>query len=253
MEDFLYHARMFATIAHRKQRRKYTGAPYVSHCFEVFEIVNTVTQDPEVLAAALLHDTLEDVPGCTVELIQHLFGEKVARLVVGLTDVSVPADGNRATRKAMDREHLAKGCEDIHTIKLADLISNTKSIVAEDPKFADVYMPEKILLLPLLSKGSPVLRARAQKICDDWVNAKAIQSSPSAMPAYTQVTMYESFSENLDGIRKGKGTLFPTPEAAGADSTGWAGPYKEGIERQVLRDDKGNIFILSNNLTVSNP
>jgi (p)ppGpp synthase/HD superfamily hydrolase len=85
------------------------------------------------------------------------FGKQVAALVADLTDVSRFEDGNRQARKCIDREHTAKASPDAKTIKLADLIDNTRSIVAHDPDFAKVYLGEKRQLLKVLREGDPVL------------------------------------------------------------------------------------------------
>lgn len=75
-----------------------------------------------------------------------------------LTDVSNPLDGNRAARKAIDRDHTAKASPEAKTIKLADMISNTASIMKHDlVGFARVYIPEKVKLLEVLREGDPVL------------------------------------------------------------------------------------------------
>jgi hypothetical protein len=81
--------------------------------------------------------------------------------VADLTDVSRADDGNRAVRKAIDLAHTAKACADAKTIKLADLLSNTASIVAYDPGFARVYLKEKTALLKVLTEGDATLLARA--------------------------------------------------------------------------------------------
>lgn len=88
-------ARMFALGAHIAvgQQRKYTGEPYWHHLAEVADLVSRHTDNsPTQVAAAWLHDVLEDtaVSACDIE---RLFGPEVAGLVVGLTDVSTPADG----------------------------------------------------------------------------------------------------------------------------------------------------------------
>lgn len=90
------------------------------------------------------------------------FGAAVAALVIEVTDVSRPSDGNRAARKAKDRDHLAKASPDAQTIKLADLISNTQSIVEHDPAFARVYLAEKEALLDVLTRGNAMLRTYAR-------------------------------------------------------------------------------------------
>lgn len=158
-------ALVYATAAHVAvgQRRKYTGEPYIVHPVEVMNIVKTVPHTETMLAAALLHDVVEDT-GCTLLDIQSEFGEEVATLVNWLTDVSKPEDGPRWYRKKLDREHTAKAPAEAQTIKLADLISNSKSIVTHDPKFAKTYLEEKRLLLGVLTKGDTGLHAIASEI-----------------------------------------------------------------------------------------
>jgi hypothetical protein len=91
------------------------------------------------------------------------FGTDIATLVGWLTDVSKPEDGPRWYRKKLDREHTAAAPAEAQTIKLADLISNTKSIMAHDPKFAKVYLEEKRLLLDVMTRGDAGLMAEARK------------------------------------------------------------------------------------------
>jgi (p)ppGpp synthase/HD superfamily hydrolase len=153
-------AKAFAKYAHRHQRRKYTGESYFNHCAEVANIVYPFATN-EMVAAAYLHDTIED---CEVdaETIEAIFGEEVCDLVKDLSDVSKPADGNRRTRKDIDLAHTAKASPDAKTIKLADLISNTKSIVQYDPDFARVYLREKERLLEVLTEGNGALFVTAR-------------------------------------------------------------------------------------------
>jgi len=162
MTDIAERARMFATAAHAAvgQLRKYTFEPYIVHPAEVVEILKTVPHTPEMIAAAWLHDTVEDT-GVTSELIRKEFGDEVATLVGWLTDVSRPDHGNRAARKAVDRAHTAAAPAAAQTIKLCDLISNTRSIVEHDAKFAVTYLAEKRQLLEVMTKGDPALRERA--------------------------------------------------------------------------------------------
>ena len=152
----------FATTAHGDQKRKYTNDPYIVHPIAVSEIVKTVAHTDEMVAAALLHDVVEDTD-VTLDQIKTKFGSKVAELVGWLTDISRPEDGNRKTRKTLDREHSAEAPADAQTIKLADLIHNTKSIEKHDPHFWKVYKQEKIALLGVLTKGDSTLRKIAQE------------------------------------------------------------------------------------------
>jgi len=163
MSRIVEKALSFATEAHEGQVRKYTGVPYIVHPIEVMEIVKTVSGDVNMHAAALLHDVVEDTD-VTIQDIQREFGEDVARLVDDLTDVSKPEDGNRKTRKALDRAHSAMASARAQTIKLADLISNGRDILKNDRNFAKVFLKEKDLLLQVMTEGDGKLRAIAQEI-----------------------------------------------------------------------------------------
>ncbi len=169
MDDLVTRARAFAFAAHNAidHRRKYTDEPYTTHLSRVAQLVAEVVDDDAMVAAAYLHDTVEDTP-TTLADIKAEFGGDVAYLVSFLTDSSSLEDGNRAVRKAIDREHTAAGDARVHTIKLADLIDNSDSIQAHDQKFAQVYMKEKRLLLGVLGDGNAKLLARATAIVEEW-------------------------------------------------------------------------------------
>lgn len=188
-------ARAFAHSAHNsiKQVRKYTGEPYWVHTDEVARIVTDALSDSnqafnltqnrsaviyspkeveDAICAAHLHDVVEDVfpieKSFGIATIHELFGEHVASLVIALTDVYVKEaypNMNRQDRKTAERERLGKVSALAKTIKLADLISNTKSIVEHDKDFANLYLREKFALLPYLSDGSPILLQRASMQC----------------------------------------------------------------------------------------
>lgn len=163
--NVVHKAQIYAIAAHSavQQKRKYTGEPYFVHPAEVAQIVADVPgSTPDMVAAAWLHDVIEDT-GCTFTDIHMAFGIDIATMVGWLTDVSKPEDGNRAGRKAIDREHTANAPAEVQTIKLADLISNSKSIMEHDPNFAKTYLEEKRLLLAVMTKGDPGLHAEASK------------------------------------------------------------------------------------------
>lgn len=155
----------FAAGAHAGigQVRKYTKEPYIVHPIAVANILAHIPGTrQEVIAAAFLHDVVEDT-SVTNETIRQLFGDEVANLVAEVTDVSKPEDGNRRFRKELDRKHLAGASAEGQSIKLADLIDNTKSIVTNDPHFSRVYLKEKTLLLEVLVKGHPKLYEMAKQ------------------------------------------------------------------------------------------
>lgn len=161
--DIIEKAVLFCKVGHAAvgQKRKYTGEEYYKHPIEVASmVVDLPSATEEMVCAALMHDLAEDTH-ITLEFIEEHFGPVIAALVSDLTDVSKPEDGNRAVRKEMDRQHTAGASAQAKTIKLADLISNTKSICEHDKDFAKVYVKEKELLLEVLTEGDPVLYKQA--------------------------------------------------------------------------------------------
>ena len=146
-------ADLFASTAHAAigQKRKYTNVDYIVHPRRVSKIVADNGGTDDMIAAALLHDVLEDTQ-VTGELIAEVFGWKIHKLVVELTDISKPEDGNRAKRKAMDAKKLSKVSKEAQIIKLADLIDNSDDIEANDPSFAKVFLKEKADLIKTMTK-----------------------------------------------------------------------------------------------------
>lgn len=152
----------FARSVHEAQRRKYTNSPYVDHLAEVAGYCSTVAAahpDAQVtLATAWLHDSVED-QGISAQELLDRFGIEVMNGVMLLSDLE---RGNRAERKASSRARLSRAPAWVQDIKVADLISNTSSIVMHDPKFAVVYLEEKRLLLDVLVAAHPALVAIAR-------------------------------------------------------------------------------------------
>lgn len=158
--DITSRALRFATKAHKGQVRKYTGQPYIHHPICVAGMCRTVGLPDHAVAAAYLHDVVEDCD-VTIEDITKEFGDRVAHMVSALTD---PTEGNRATRKQAVVDKLRNAHSDIQTIKLADLIDNSRSILEHDPSFAVQYMKEKRALLDVLNFGRPLLVMYAEDI-----------------------------------------------------------------------------------------
>lgn len=162
--DLVERAREYAINAHKRidHRRKYTKHPYSVHLASVAKHVSSVTDDAELIAAAWLHDVVEDT-SATLYDIELEFGKDVAALVEDLTDVSKPSDGNRAIRKAIDRQHLAQASPGAKTVKLADLIDNCQDICKNDKRFARVFLDEMDPLLSVLQDGDATLYELAQQ------------------------------------------------------------------------------------------
>lgn len=165
-------AQLFATRAHERigQRRKYTGEPYITHPAAVAALVASVAHTPQMLAAAWLHDTVEDTD-VSLEDIEREFGCEVAQLVSWLTAHSRSHDGNRATRKRIDRAVLALAPADAQTVKLADIIDNCSSILEHDAAFAPVYLRECRELVQALVSGDARLREHAAAVLAVSVDA----------------------------------------------------------------------------------
>lgn len=157
----------FAYATHAGQKRKYTGEDYVLHCISVLSIIEDHTNHPPsyAKAAAIMHDCIEDAkdPDATLFAMTRMFPANVVDLVIELTDTPVVPGLNRARRKEIDRGRLASASYWAQTIKCADMIDNTGSIILYDPDFAVTYLEEKALLLPLLTNASPKLWEMANK------------------------------------------------------------------------------------------
>jgi (p)ppGpp synthase/HD superfamily hydrolase len=167
MFDIVERAKAFAEHAHRDQKRKYTGQPYFDHLHEVAMLCKQYGAADKTIAAAYLHDAIED-QDVTYHDIAAEFGVWIAEAVLSLTDIPAVKGGlNRAARKALDRERLAAGNSDVQTIKCADLISNTSSIVEYDKGFARYYLREKRATLDVLLRANGPLRSLAWKTLID--------------------------------------------------------------------------------------
>lgn len=167
-------AQTFAHAAHDSigQKRKYTGLPYWVHTDEVAHLVASVTKDPETIAAAHLHDVLEDVapindvPFGPTAIIQQ-FGRNVYDIVTDLTDVYIKdffPHLNRKQRKIEEAKRLWEVSPQAQTVKLADLISNSRDIVQNDPGFARTYLKEKEVILKGLTRGNSELFKVANEV-----------------------------------------------------------------------------------------
>lgn len=169
MKDIIIKANKFATERHKSVNhvRKYTGEDYIVHPVAVAKKVQMIGGSDEMICAALLHDTVEDTNTLLGE-IEVEFGNVVAELVEMLTDVATMEDGNRATRMQINLEHTAKGNADAHTIKLADLIDNSQSIIKHDRSFAKLYIKEKKALMAVLNDGNQELFKEATDIIEAW-------------------------------------------------------------------------------------
>jgi len=113
----------FAKKAHEGMVRKGSRIPYIYHPMEVAVIVALMTSDNDVIAAAYLHDVLEDTSVTTAEL-RALFGERICCLVEAETEDKT---GSWCERKQQTIRHLLYASEEVKILTLADKLSNMRS------------------------------------------------------------------------------------------------------------------------------
>jgi myo-inositol-1(or 4)-monophosphatase len=128
--ELLDRAIVFAVKAHHNTERRGKGFPYIVHPMEAMEIVSTITSDQELLAAAALHDTIEDTD-VTVEQLREMFGERIAELVYAESDqfsegVSEEDSWHERKQAAIDR--LAAASHDAKIVAMGDKLSNMRAI-----------------------------------------------------------------------------------------------------------------------------
>ena len=177
MNATLESVKQFADQAHGEQRRKFSDERYIVHPIRVMETCTSYTDDECILAAALLHDVLEDTKVTAeemerflMEIMSPIAAARTVELVVELTDIytkkKYPAL-NRRARKSKESERLAGISSDAQTIKYADIIDNATNIFVNDPDFAVVFLQEGKRVLLRMEKGDTELQDRAIKIVND--------------------------------------------------------------------------------------
>jgi guanosine-3',5'-bis(diphosphate) 3'-pyrophosphohydrolase len=169
----------FADKAHGEQKRKYTGERYVVHPVKVMEILKHHTNNPVILAAALLHDVLEDTTVSENEMRTFLNKldyplptEEIITLVIELTDVFTKKNYphlNRKKRKRLEFARLANASANAQTIKYADVLDNTRDVVEYDRDFGLTFLREAKAMLPCISKGNPDLYKKVINTVDEYL------------------------------------------------------------------------------------
>lgn len=159
---------------HSRQIRKYTGEPYAVHPISVANMVESAGCGVDAVCAAYLHDVLEDT-AYTYEQIKSELGKSVADMVRALTSER-REDENRAARKQREKDRISLSSDEVKTIKLADLIDNTRDIVKHDPSFARQYVKEKKDLLEVLIDGDVCLWFAARNQIAEWEKENGMEA-----------------------------------------------------------------------------
>ena len=132
-------AARYAIEAHADTERRGKGFPYIIHPMEAAAIVATITADPEILAAAILHDVVEDTDR-TVEDLRAEFGDRIAELVASesedpMAHLSEEASWHARKQAAIDR--LANAPHDAKIVAMGDKLSNMRAIARDHEQIGD--------------------------------------------------------------------------------------------------------------------
>lgn len=172
-------ADQFAAKAHASVGQlRSNNEPYIIHPRAVAAILFELGFDDVSIAAALLHDTVEDTPVTFAE-IEDSFGKEVAILVQWLTKDDDPTIGNRQARCAHECERIRHAPYMAKCIKLADITHNVTDIVQSSPGFAKKYVPEKKAMLDVLRDADPRLIRMAEKAIERAETELALTSWPN--------------------------------------------------------------------------
>lgn len=130
--SIILRALAFAAAKHKDQRRKDAGAsPYINHPIALANVLRNEggINDPKVICAALLHDTIEDTETTEAELRQH-FGKAIARIVLEVTDDKTLLKPERKLKQIENAAHASRRAK---LVKLADKICNLRDILTSPP------------------------------------------------------------------------------------------------------------------------
>lgn len=169
--DIVERAEAYATVKHEGQVRRFDEGPYIQHPARVAKRAKELGLSTEAVAAAWLHDVVEDC-GVDIREIVDLFGILVADMVWFLSDLQKPdIHGNRAQRVFINsfRFYMTRD-EEIHTLKLLDSLDNAGSIRKNDPEFWKVYREEIRRSLRYVNLANPaVVRDLLQELDSEEV------------------------------------------------------------------------------------
>jgi guanosine-3',5'-bis(diphosphate) 3'-pyrophosphohydrolase len=229
----------FAAQRHTSQRRKGKAQePYVNHLAEVAELVATATdgQDTNLVAAAVLHDTVEDTATLPAELAS-VFNADIANLVAEVTD---DKSLEKEVRKKLQVDHAAAKSKRAKFIKLADKTSNLRSLVKSPPDDWSVQRRREYLGWALeVAKGLRGTNAWLEAQFDEAAEQLAVSCERSAQlqPQFAKKEMQVKW--------KSDGSLCPICSGAGRDSPRYPGALCEVCQGSIV-DTNGNRVELYN-------
>ncbi len=183
-EALLNRAYVYAMKAHGQQKRA-SGDPYFSHPLAVAAILTNLKLDDETIAAALLHDTIEDTPA-TKEEIEKLFGANIAALVDGLTKIERLNLASKKTQQAENfRKLLIAISSDVRVllVKLADRLHNMRTLEHIRPEKRRIIAQETMdIYAPLAGRmGIQEIKDELEELSFRWLHPAAYETLMSRL------------------------------------------------------------------------
>ena len=174
MDTILRKIAAFADKAHGNQQRKYKEERYIEHPLRVMRICKSHNYPLPVLAAAILHDVLEDTTTTAKQIQEFLLTimneadtNHTLDLVIQLTDIYTKHQYpkfNRRRRKAWEADRLESTSAEAQTIKYADIIDNAHEIAQHGDDFTPVFLRECRMLIQKMKEGDTNLREKAIEV-----------------------------------------------------------------------------------------
>jgi HD domain len=202
MSELVQAAKLFANSSHHRieaHRNPVWQSPEV-HLKSVAQLISSVSQNETMIAAAWLHDIVEDT-GVTIGDLQRQFGAAVAKIVGELTPVSLPGHGDCTARFAVDRQHFASASAAAKTVKIADLIDTCRDLYKRDRASLGSYAVEARELAQVLEGGDAGLLDRLKRDLQRYnlettagVATTAAKLKPTALPITALRVFERAFS-----------------------------------------------------------
>jgi hypothetical protein len=197
VSELIKAAKLFANSNHRRitVHRNPALQSCEVHLKSVAQLVSSVSQDEHVIAAAWLHDVVEDT-AVTIGAVERKFGSTVGRLVGELTMVSHRAPENDTIRIARTKEHFSRVSAAAKTIKLADLIETCRDMYKNAPTAFSAYLEEVHALVKVLEGGDTRLLGRLTRDLEKYSS-----DSFRSAPASTAEWRFESIALPISVLR----------------------------------------------------
>jgi len=203
VDDLANAARLFANGGHQRiaaHRNPSLQSPEL-HLKSVAQIVSSVTRDDATIAAAWLHDIVEDT-SVTIDEVERMLGTKVAKIVGELSGAIRPGRANRAARFALQKNHFAGVSAAAKTVKIADLIDTTRDLHKNDPASFGEYAAQANELAQVLDGGDARLLSRLKRDLTRFASnslptetvTAAAPLRPAAIPYGTLKVLDRSFT-----------------------------------------------------------